>query len=143
MDLALIEQKIEALRHAVTRVRQRCPATAAALRGDADTQDIVSLNLTRAVQLAVDIATHVITRSGLPPPHTMGQSFERLQELGCIDADLCLRLRRAVGFRNIAVHSYESIDWDIVHALCTQRLDDFGTFAAAVADWLKQNPPSP
>jgi uncharacterized protein YutE (UPF0331/DUF86 family) len=139
MDNALIEQKIDALRHAVERVRLRCPATAQALRDDADAQDIVSLNLTRAVQLAVDVAAHVISRSGLPAPHTMGQSFERLEELGCIDAALCLRMRRAVGFRNIAVHSYETIDWDIVHSLCTQRLSDFSEFAQAVVRWLAQN----
>ncbi|HWU75333.1 MAG TPA: HepT-like ribonuclease domain-containing protein [Rhodanobacter sp.] len=41
--------------------------------------------------------------------------------------------RKAVGFRNLAVHSYSSIDWAIVHAIATRHLDDF----ARLADWIR------
>jgi uncharacterized protein YutE (UPF0331/DUF86 family) len=43
------------------------------------------------------------------------------------------RMRRAVGFRNLAVHEYSRMDWDIVHALVTVRLGDFSDFAREVA----------
>jgi uncharacterized protein YutE (UPF0331/DUF86 family) len=43
------------------------------------------------------------------------------------------RMRRAVGFRNLAVHEYSRMDWDIVHALVTGRLGDFSDFAREVA----------
>jgi uncharacterized protein YutE (UPF0331/DUF86 family) len=39
----------------------------------------------------------------------------------------------AVGFRNIAVHSDEEIDWEIVHSICRQRLVDFEDFARSIA----------
>lgn len=100
------------------------------LLAKAEAQDIVSVNLIRAVQLAVDMATHVVASSGLPPPTTMGESFERLAEAGRIDAGLARRLRSAVGFRNLAVHAYERIDWTLVHLLATTRLEDLETFSA-------------
>ncbi|MES1944117.1 hypothetical protein PC39_08379 [Salinisphaera sp. PC39] len=37
-----------------------------------------------------------------------------------------------MGFRNVAVHNYQKIDWDIVHAITWQHLDDFRRFAQAV-----------
>lgn len=59
MDRDLIAQKIESLRRCVVRVRQKCPATAGILEKDADAQDILTLNLTRTVQLYVDIGAHL------------------------------------------------------------------------------------
>ncbi len=42
-------------------------------------------------------------------------------------------MQGAVGFRNIAVHNYQSIDWNIVHAVTYQGLEDFRDFAAKLA----------
>ena len=132
MDRELIERKLEALRHAVERVRTRCPATAEVLRADEDAQDIVAVNLTRAVQLCVDIASHIIAEQDAPPPTTMASVFESLVPTH-LAPELCERMRKAVGFRNIAIHSYEAIDWAIVHSICTERLDDFRDFARAIS----------
>jgi uncharacterized protein YutE (UPF0331/DUF86 family) len=41
-------------------------------------------------------------------------------------------MKKAVGFRSIAVHAYDSIDWNIVFAIATRRLRDFEGFARAV-----------
>ena len=38
-----------------------------------------------------------------------------------------------VGFRNIAVHSYQDIDWTIVFQICRNNLNDFQQFSQAVA----------
>ena len=42
-------------------------------------------------------------------------------------------MKKAVGFRNIAVHSYEEIDWQIVHAIANSHLQEFAEFAGAIA----------
>ncbi|MFC6669085.1 DUF86 domain-containing protein [Marinobacterium aestuariivivens] len=77
MDQALINQKLESLRRCIRRLETRCPASAEDLAGDLDAQDIVSLNLTRAVQLSVDIALHWIAEHpDIKAPATMGESFE-------------------------------------------------------------------
>lgn len=133
MDRAVTERKLEALRHCLQRVRDRRPATAEMLAADADLQDVLVLNLSRAVQSCVDLAAHLLASSQQAVPTTMGEAFSRLASAGHIDADLAERLRRAVGFRNIAVHNYERIDWDIVFALSGAPLADFDRFAAAVA----------
>jgi len=60
MDRQVIEQKFESLRRRLARIRERAPATAAERERDPDAQDVLTLNLTRAVQLCVDIGTHLI-----------------------------------------------------------------------------------
>lgn len=133
MDRRVIDEKLESLRRCIDRIESRCPETAALLAADADLQDIVALNLTRAVQICVDIASVVLSTSQLPPPDTMGAAFDALERLGTIDGELTSRMKAAVGFRNIAVHSYRRIDWEIVHRICHTRLEDFRRFARAVS----------
>ena len=137
MDRELIEQKLESLRRALQRVNDKCPESAEILARDFDKQDIVALNLTRAVQLSVDIGSHLIADTDSPPPTTMGQVFEVLTESGMIDAELADRMKKAVGFRNLAVHNYEEINWAIVFSIATLRLDDFRLFAKAVEQYKK------
>ncbi|MBL8252274.1 MAG: DUF86 domain-containing protein [Candidatus Competibacter sp.] len=133
MDRVLIEQKLESLRRCVARVAAKCPAGIETLASDADLQDIVVLNLTRAVQLCVDLGAHLIAETELPAPETMGQTFDLLSQAGVLEHDLAERMKRAVGFRNLAVHQYQAIDWAIVHAICVRHLQDFRAFAQAVA----------
>lgn len=132
MDSRLIEEKLESLRRCLQRISLKCPADAETLAADLDAQDIVSLNLTRAVQLSVDVAAHLIASREIPAPDTMGQAFDALADAGLIPPSLSRRLKQAVGFRNLAVHDYGAIDWHIVHGICRHCLDDFREFAAAI-----------
>jgi hypothetical protein len=55
MDREVITQKLESLRRSIHRAQASCPVELAKLKVDVDAQDIVTLNLTRAVQLTVSI----------------------------------------------------------------------------------------
>ncbi len=63
----------------------------------------------------------------------MGGAFDALAELGVIDEALAAQMKAAVGFRNIAVHSHRRIDWEIVHRLCQDNVEDFRKFAGEIA----------
>ncbi len=132
MARQVISQKIESLRRCLVRIREKCPRKSSELAADPDAQDIVTLNLTRAVQVSVDIGAHLLATHEVAAPETMGQTFDRLIEIGILEEPLARRMKAAVGFRNIAVHNYQEIDWEIVHAICIDRLEDFEAFARAV-----------
>lgn len=75
MDRRVITDKLERLRRCVQRIEHKRPATLAVLAADVDLQDILSVNLERAVQLCVDIAAHVIASREVPAPTHHGRSF--------------------------------------------------------------------
>ena len=133
MDREMIEEKLESLRRCLHRVSEKCPADVETLLLDFDLQDILALNLSRAVQLCVDIAAHLIAELEVSPPDTMGQTFDVLSQAGVIDEELASRLKKAVGFRNITVHNYEAINWTIVHSIARNHLVDFNEFARIIA----------
>lgn len=132
MDKLIINQKLESLRRCLLRIEDKCPATAYTLSTDPDLQDIIVLNLTRSVQLCVDIASHLISEANENAPTTMGNTFQILEKLGILDRETTSNLRKAVGFRNVAVHNYEEINWQIVHSICQKQLRDFQEFAKLI-----------
>jgi len=138
MDQVIFSQKLESLRRCIQRVEEKTPSNVNQLIQDPDIQDILVLNLTRAVQLCVDIGSHVISESDESAPTTMGDVFSTLQTLGAITPATCLSLQKAVGFRNVAVHNYDVINWEIVFAICQKFLDDFRRFAKEIADYSMQ-----
>lgn len=134
MDREIVEQKLESLRRCLQRIADKCPIDPAILAGDPDIQDIVALNLSRAVQISVDIGAHLIAGMDVPPPGTMGQTFDLLAQQGLLSPALATSLKKTVGFRNIAVHNYEQINWLIVHSIVKYHLADFDMFARVVTE---------
>ncbi len=110
MNLDIINRKLESLRRCVARIHSKMPLTQDNLQTDYDLQDIVSVNLERAVQTCVDIAAHMISETEASPPNTMAESFSRLAALKFLTPQLAERMRKAVGLRNILVHHYTDID---------------------------------
>jgi len=84
MDREVVEHKLESLRRCILRIETKCPKDCATLATDFDLQDIVSLNLSRAVQISVDIGAHLISGMEVLPPGTMGQTFDLLAQEGVI-----------------------------------------------------------
>jgi uncharacterized protein YutE (UPF0331/DUF86 family) len=133
MDNEVVSAKIESLRRCVQRIKDKTPASADILAKDYDLQDIICINLERAVQGCVDLASHAIADADLLAPATMAESFDQLASLNLISVELAARLKKAVGFRNIAIHAYQRINWEIVYSIITRRLDDFRAFAEAMS----------
>lgn len=86
MDKTIVTAKPESLRRCLARLQERCPKDVETLLRDLDRQDIVSLNLTRAVQLCVDIAMHWLQDfPAIAQPQTMAGGFEALAALDVLE----------------------------------------------------------
>ena len=134
MDKDVVLNKLESLRRCLQRVQDKTPASVDLLVEDVDLQDIIVLNLERAIQTSVDIGLHIISDLEVPVPETMAQTFDVLKKAGCLEAATAERMAKSVGFRNTAVHAYQEIDWDIVYCIITEHLDDFREFARQIID---------
>ena len=134
MDKEVVFNKLESLRRCIARVEDKTPATVMELIDDLDLQDIIALNLGRAVQICVDIGLHIIADLEVAVPDSMSETFRTLEREGIIDESVCRQLSKAVGFRNTAVHAYQEIDWEIVYNIISTRLGDFRAYAARMIE---------
>lgn len=129
---ATIERCIARARHEY----QRDPDSFAA---DFTRQDAAILNIQRACEAALDMGQYLIRRDRLGVPQSARDVFGLLAQANWIDAPLADSLKRMVGFRNIAVHDYQSLQLPIVVSVITQHLDDFLRYSAAL---LKRDAPA-
>jgi uncharacterized protein YutE (UPF0331/DUF86 family) len=137
MDKDVLMNKLESLRRCVQRVQDKAPVSSDLLKRDYDLQDIIVLNLERAVQTCVDIGLHMISDLEIPVPDTMSETFKTLNKAGYLDDLVTERMTKAVGFRNTAVHAYQEMDWEIVYRIITEHLDDFRDFSRQMMKAIK------
>ncbi len=117
---------------AIQRVESTTPVELDDFLSNIDSQDIITLNLTRIIQLCVDIAMHTIAESNADTPQTMSESFDTLQKLGVIDKNIAEKLKKSIGFRNIAVHNYGELDLDLTYKIAKEHLGDFKEYIRQV-----------
>ena len=104
MDGDVVLFEIESPERCIDRVQSKVPPTSRDLAEDLDAQDVIVLNPERAVRLCAAIAAHVVADLKTPAPMTMAEGFDGLHKARVIDRDLAQRMKKDVGFRDIAVH---------------------------------------
>ena len=135
MNSIVIKTKLESLRKCLDRIESKKPESLDDLLQDIDVQDIIAINLERSVQLCVDIANHILSSLDDAPAMSMAESFERLSAKEIIPLELARNLRRAVGFRNLSVHAYDKIDWQLVWNILEGDLKDLVRFLESVENF--------
>lgn len=120
---------------------ERCLGRIEEVRGDrrpgllpVDVEDITALNLQRAVQAAMDLATHVVAAEGYGAPDSTAGAFTLLEQRGILNPELALRLKKMVGFRNVAIHEYQTLDPAILAAILDRHLGDLLAFGDRILD---------
>jgi uncharacterized protein YutE (UPF0331/DUF86 family) len=124
--------KAATIERCVGRAREEYSRDPATFDQDYTRQDAAILNIQRACEAALDMGQHLIRHHRLGLPQSARDVFTLLASAGWIDADLAEGLRRMVGFRNIAVHDYQSMHLPITVTIITKHLDDFLRFSEAV-----------
>lgn len=95
-------------------------------------QDSIILNIQRACEASIDLAMYIVSDRKLGVPKVSRDAFLLLQDSDFIDETLTKSLINMVGFRNIAVHDYQTLDLEILEAIIEKHLDDFKEFTKVV-----------
>ena len=124
----VLVNKAAAIERAVRRVREEYGSDDSNLTANQTRQDAIILNLQRACESSIDAAMHLVRVHRLGIPQETREAFDLLERAGRLDPALAARLRKMVGFRNVAVHDYQKLSLDVVRSIIVERLDDFLEF---------------
>lgn len=134
MERRVIEQKLESLRRCVQRIQEKMPPTSAVFISDLDAQDIISLNIERAVQQCIDVAAHILSEEDTVSGQSAAGLFHDLVTKKVLSEQTGIQLSRAAGFRNLLVHRYATIDWKRVFLSLKNELDIFSLFIKEISE---------
>ena len=135
VDRDLILRKLADLDQYLAQVSEYRGITVDEYRRDWKVQRIVERTLQVAIEVCVDVATHVIADRGLRVPATYAEAFDVLGEGGLLDPGLRAEMVRMAGFRNVLVHEYTRVDPEIVIRILEGHLDDLARFKTAAFTW--------
>jgi uncharacterized protein YutE (UPF0331/DUF86 family) len=122
-------QKVQSIQRCIQRARSIYAESGENfLVNDYDAQDASMLNIIRACEQAIDLANYLIKCNKLGIPASSAESFTLLAQQGLISPDHAKKLSNMVGFRNLAVHEYQRIDYTIVVYILEEGLDDLVRF---------------
>jgi len=133
--------KAATIERCVRRAREEYAADQASFASNFSRQDAAILNIQRACEAALDMGQHLIRRERLGVPQSARDVFALLARGNWITVELAEQLKRMVGFRNIAVHDYESLQLPITIRIIEFHLDDFLDYAQTLL--LKDASPPP
>ncbi|HTF85129.1 MAG TPA: DUF86 domain-containing protein [Cellvibrio sp.] len=124
--------KAASIERCIKRVREEYAKAGSQFASDYSRQDAAILNIQRACEAALDMGQHIIRQERLGIPQSARDVFVLLAQAGWIDTHLSDVMKRMVGFRNIAVHDYQTLLLPIVEKIIATHLDDFLHFSSCV-----------
>jgi len=124
----IILRKIEIINRCLIRINQEYEGKKENIINNFTKQDSVILNLQRAIEATLDIASIIIKQKKLGIPKSSRDMFDILCNYGIINKDLANNLKNMVGFRNIAVYDYQNLNIDILLHVLDNNLEDFNIF---------------
>ncbi|MFF2501113.1 DUF86 domain-containing protein [Peribacillus sp. NPDC058075] len=127
----VILNKISVIERCINRVRDVYANDAGSLK-DFTKQDSIILNIQRACEASIDLAMHIVAEQKLGLPQTSRDSFDMLHAALIIDENTVKRLKAMVGFRNIAVHDYQTVNIDILQQIIENHLGDFTDYTKQI-----------
>jgi len=129
-DPELIAKKLGEIETSVGELRTL--ARPDKIRQDIRERRFVEHTLQLAIQAALDIASHIVSDERLGEPRTNRELFELLERGGWVAPDLAQTLRNMVGFRNVLVHGYDTVDLAVVEDVLRSRLGDLLDFVSVI-----------
>lgn len=126
-DRDIVLAKADAIQRCLKRIKDVTSLDPDSL-DNLNSQDIFILNLQRAVQAAIDLATHIVSSEGLGISDSVKGNFVLLENAGVVGKRLSGKMQAMVGFRNIAIHDYQSIKVEILKSILGKHLKDLEDF---------------
>ncbi|WP_294348725.1 DUF86 domain-containing protein [uncultured Clostridium sp.] len=133
----VIYNKIASIERCINRINEVYEGNPQNL-DDYTKQDSIILNIQRACECSIDLAMHIVSEKKLGIPQNSRDAFEVLEVNKVIEKVLANKMKSMVGFRNIAVHNYESVNMKIVQMIIENHLGDFEEYIDSISKYISK-----
>lgn len=137
VDQNIIKAKINHIEENLQRLKEKQNINLDEFKKNKDLQDIILHNLQLSIQGCIDIASHIISDQGWTVPDTLSGLFDVLLKQKITSEELNTSLKKMVGFRNIIIHEYQTIDLNKVYEILRNGLKDIYSFLKQICIYAK------
>jgi len=134
VDVEVIKQRLNQLSTSINKIERFKEISLEEFLKDDIIQDVVEYNLFIAINMMIDIATHIVVDNNMGSPETLGEAFNILNKEKYLNDEETKVYRNMVGLRNILSHEYINIDKNIIYDILKNNLVDIKKFVIFVND---------
>ncbi|MDR7871148.1 MAG: DUF86 domain-containing protein [Tissierellaceae bacterium] len=134
VNIDVIKQRLNQLSTSLNKIEKYNEISLEVFLDDDIIQDVVEYNLFIAINMMIDIATHIVVDNNIGNPETLGEAFAILNKEKYLRDDEAKVYRNMVGLRNILSHEYLKIDKMIIYNVLKNHLVDIKKFIIFVHD---------
>jgi uncharacterized protein YutE (UPF0331/DUF86 family) len=136
VDTERIKSLISSMREAVRLLHEIQGLPESEFKKDVHKQSSAKYNFIVAIEAAIDIASHLISKRGFRAPEDYADTFRVLSDVGILDTQFSTELEKMARFRNRLVHLYCDIDVKEIWRILQSRLGDFEEYISHVGTFL-------
>ncbi len=133
LNQELIEKRCQEISDSLERLEKIKTLSKEEFLKNQDSRDIASYRLLVAIEAALNICYHISAKKLKKAPDEYAECFGILGEGGIISNDLAEQLKKMARFRNMLVHMYWKMDYEIVFDILQKDLDLLRQFTRAAA----------
>lgn len=134
VDIEVIKQRLNQLSTSINKIERFKEISLEEFLKDDIIQDVVEYNLFIAINMMIDIATHIVVDNNMGNPETLGEAFNILNKEKYLNDEETKVYRNMIGLRNILSHEYINIDKKIIYSILKNNLIDIKKFVIFVND---------
>jgi uncharacterized protein YutE (UPF0331/DUF86 family) len=112
-----IQAKLTRLADAIDALRRLPASSLEAFRSDERNLDAALRRLQVAIQILIDVGSHVVAQLGLGAPETSRDLLERLEAAGHLPAGAAARFGRIFAFRSAQTMTTAGLDMRVLRAV--------------------------
>ncbi|MDI6715784.1 MAG: DUF86 domain-containing protein [Actinomycetota bacterium] len=140
LNKPLIEKKLRKIEDYLHELRlAQHVNTLEEFKKDIVAKRFIERNIELAIEQVIDICKHFVAGLDLKEPETYSECFDILSENKIISSEYLGTFKNMARFRNILIHTYDSVDDSITYGIYKQRLGDFKVFVREIRDYLVKN----
>lgn len=134
VNVEVIKRRLNQLSSSLNKIERFKDLSLEAFLQDDIVQDVVEYNLFIAINMMIDISTHIVVDNNIGNPETLGESFSILNKEKYLSDDQTKIYRNMVGLRNVLSHEYLKIDKSIIYDIMQNNLIHIKKFILFIND---------
>ena len=136
VDPERIEKLIGTMRESARILQEIAGLSQSEFLADIHKQGSAKYNFIVAIEAAIDIASHLISKHGFRSPEDYGDTFRVLADFNVLSQGFASELGKMARFRNRLVHIYWDVDNLEIWKILKTRLQDFEEFISQIGSYL-------
>jgi len=138
IDKTLIATKLAKLRQYQRYLKELKASTIEEFTSDFKISGAAERYLQVAIECVIDVGNEIISSLQLQRPERYRDIPYILAQAKIIPKDHAETIALMIGFRNLLVHDYATINLDLVYEFLQTKLQDFENFIKYIVKWLEK-----